>query len=445
MEALTLSQIAYLLNTTSSSSAVVKGFSVDSRTLKSGELYIALKGEQVDGHQFLADVRAKGAIGALVSRHYTGTVEGLPLLHVDDPLNALQELAKQVLARRKALVIAISGSIGKTTTKEFTAAFLRTKYTVAASPGNNNSQIGIPLTILNHMKGDEDILVLEMGMTTPGNLARLVQIAPPEVAVLTNVALVHAQNFSSLEAIAWTKAELFSHAKTRLGILNRGIPDYAKIVNLGRSKKLSFSLSQPDADYWFDHENHTLHANTEDKIISLAHLKIPGKHNVNNVLAAAIIARHFNISWETINETIPLLKLPERRLEFIEKDEILFINDSYNASELSVKAALESLPTPEGEGRKIAVLGSMMELGKFSDECHQKVGEFALDHVDEVYCLGQECEPIYQVWQSAQKPVDLFLDRTELLKKLRSSLKPSDVVLLKGSRSKEMWKILEEI
>jgi UDP-N-acetylmuramoyl-tripeptide--D-alanyl-D-alanine ligase len=423
---------------------LVKGYSVDSRTLRPGDLYVALKGERVDGHAFLEAVKHQGAIGAIVSRDYSGSIEGLPLLRVPDPLHALQEIARQVLSRRKARVVAVTGSIGKTTTKDFIATLLKTRYHVSASPGNSNSQVGLPLAILNHTTGEEDILVLEMGMTLPGQLTRLVQIAPPEVAVLTSVALVHACNFHSLEEIAWAKAEIFSHPKTRLGVLHADIPQYELIRAFGSCRKLSFSLSSP-ADYTFDEQRHLIQAHVEGAEIPFASLKVPGKHNIHNALAAAIVARHFHMGWEAINEALQHLQLPERRLQFVEKNHIVFVNDSYNASELSVKAALTSLPHPNEGGRRIAVLGSMMELGKFSQECHQRVGEFALQHVDELYCLGQECAPMVDVWRMTEKPIELFLDRETLVRKLRSVLKPFDVVLLKGSRSKELWKILDEL
>jgi UDP-N-acetylmuramoyl-tripeptide--D-alanyl-D-alanine ligase len=420
--------------------------SVDTRTICPGSLYIALKGERVDGHAFLADAKAKGAKAAVVNRHYTGPDYGLCLLPVEDPLAALQEIAKQTLARRKTRLVAVTGSIGKTTTKEFIATLLSSKYKVGYSPGNSNSQVGVPLTILNHTTGHEEILVLEMGMTHSGQISRLVQIAPPEVAVITTVALVHACNFNSVADIAWAKAEIFSHPHTRLGILHRDISNYEELCRYGSCRKISFSLQSDLADYELRiKEGNKLYAHVEDCILDLNPLKVPGKHNMHNALAAGIVARHFNISWETILQTMQQFSLPERRLQFIEKKGVLFLNDSYNASELSVKAALETLPGVNGKGKKIAVLGSMLELGKFSEECHRRVGEFALQHVDQLYCLGEECYPIYQIWQKAGKPVQLFSERAALVDALRNSIQPSDVVLLKGSRSKELWKVIEEL
>jgi UDP-N-acetylmuramoyl-tripeptide--D-alanyl-D-alanine ligase len=447
MRSMTLDQIAYLLNCKGFfSSQLVQGYCIDSRLLKSGELFFALKGERVEGHAYLQEVKQKGAIAAVVSKDYQGDIPGFCLLYVEDPLYALQELAKAALSQSSTRVVAITGSLGKTSTKEFIRILLSSKYQVAASPGNSNSQVGVPLAILNYSKGDEEILVLEMGMTAPGHIARLVEIATPEVAVMTNVALVHACNFHSLEEIARAKAEIFSREQTRLGVLCRDLSNFSEICQIGACSKLSFSGSSPHADYGIDStEPYTVQAQLERLKVPLGPLPIPGKHNFHNLLAAIAVARYFEIEWEEIKRLIPTLTLPDRRLQWIRHGDILFLNDSYNAAELSVKAALESLPQPEGQGRKIAILGSMLELGKFSHDCHQRVGEFALNHVELMYCLGEECRPIYEVWKQAGRHVQFFQERADLVACLRSDLKASDIVLLKGSRAKELWKVLEEI
>lgn len=447
MHSITLAQAAYLLHCLGFfPSLSITGYCTDSRLVKAGELFFALKGERVDGHAYLQEVQQKGALAAVVSKDYQGDVTGLYLLRVDDPLSALQELAKTVLSRSKTRVVAITGSLGKTSTKEFTKTLLATKYRVTASPGNSNTQVGLPLTILNHSTGNEEILVLEMGMTAPGHLARLVQIAPPEVAVITTVALVHACNFETLEDIAHTKAEIFSHPSTRLGILHRDISNFAEICRVGACRKISFSTTSSDADYGIlPSAPDLLQAKLEKSTIALGSLPVPGKHNRHNLLAAIAVARHFHVEWEEIKRAIPLLTLPDKRLQFVRHRDVLFLNDSYNAAEQSVKAALESLPQPEGQGRKIAVLGSMLELGKFSEDCHRRVGEFALNHVECMYCLGEECLPIYEIWKRANRPVQFFKDRANLVACLKNDLKASDVVLLKASRAKELWKVLEEI
>lgn len=438
-----LSWVAHILNCSSSDNRAIQGFSTDTRLLKPGEVFVALAGERVDGHAYLKEAEQKGAAAAIVNHIYQGSTCSLPLLRVEDPLQALQKLAQAHLSAYSPRVVAVTGSVGKTTTKEFIKTVLERRYLVSASPGNSNSQVGTPLAILNHASGQEEILILEMGMTEPGQLSRLVQIAPPEVAVLTCAALVHACNFETLEAIAWAKAEIFSHSHTKLGILHRDLVNYAAIKGASSCRKLSFSLTNPQADYWLDNDRGLLHDSLEGQAVEWPKLSLPGRHNAHNFLAVALVGRYFKLSWEEIKQAIPLLALPDKRLQFVQKAGILFLNDSYNASELSVKGALETLPAPKMGGSKIAVLGSMMELGKFSDDCHRRVGEFALQHVDQMYCLGAECQPIYEIWKSQGKTVELFEDRSSLVAHLKKALKPSDVVLLKGSRSKELWKVLD--
>lgn len=420
------------------------GVSVDSRNIRKGELFWALPGQTVDGHAFLEEVARKGAAGAVVHKSYQGPDYGLPLLYVPDCLHSLQECARLVLAKLHTKIVAVTGSIGKTTTKEFLKTLLGLKYKVGASPGNFNSQISLPLNILNQMSGLEDLFVLEMGMTHPGDLARLVQIASPEVAVITTVALVHACNFNSLDDIAWAKAEIFSNPKTRLGIIHHDISNLHEISKHNSCNKLTFSSQNSTADYFLDSDL-VVHANKENQQIRLQPLNVPGRHNLHNFLAASVVARHFNVPWNDIVDASAHLVLPEKRLQMVHQNGICFVNDSYNASELSVKAALETMPLPSTGGKKIAVLGSMMELGKFSDDCHARVGEHALKYVDHMYCLGVECIPIYEAFKKAGKPCALFIERGALVAHLKDILKSSDVVLLKGSRSKEMWKILEEV
>lgn len=446
MDPIPLSAVAKLLNCKDSSKVLITGVSVDSRRTVAGQLFFALPGACVDGHEFLKEVASKGAVGAVVSKSYQGPDYGLTLLPVEDTLKALQEWARQVIASWPVRIVAITGSIGKTTTKEFVRTLLKKKYRVASSPGNNNSQIGVPLSILNHTKGTEEILVLEMGMTVPGNLTRLVQIAPPEIALITSVALVHACNFDGLEDIASAKAEIFSSPHTRVGVLPSEIINFDAISRQTPCRKISFSTIHSNSDYYLDlMKPDTIESSKEDKKIKIPSLPVPGRHNVHNFLGAVTVARHFNVSWNDIVEAISEIKMPDMRLTFVKHKGICFLNDSYNACEISVKAALQSLPEPEKNGNKVAVLGSMMELGKFSSESHIRVGEFALNHVDAVYCLGIECQPICEAFRKAGKPSELFLDREKLIDYLRKLLKPNDVVLLKGSLSKQMWKVLEEI
>lgn len=429
----------------------ILGYCVDSRLIKNGELFFALPGAKVDGHTYLEEVAKKGALAAVVSKSYSGSNFGLLLIPVDDVLKTFQGIATTVLAKRNPQIVAVTGSVGKTTTKDFIGTLLKQKYRVAVTPGNSNSQIGIPLAILNHTKGDEEILVIEMGMTDRGHISKLVQIAPPDVAVITTTALVHPLKFDNgnetqtIGAIGLAKAEIFSHPKTVLGILQRDIVNFDQLCKIGNSQKISFSINNPEADFYLRSAGEKIEIVSSNGKVSIDAFNLPGEHNRQNFLAAVAVARHFDLSWEQISEGMRHLKLPERRLQYVEKHGVLFVNDAYNACSVSLNAALKSLPKPKEGGRTFAVIGYIVELGSFSKKCHLEVGETALKYVDKVFCLGKECEPIWELWQNNQRPVEWTLDRKELTESLRKQIREGDVVLLKGSRPNNLDKVLEEI
>jgi UDP-N-acetylmuramoyl-tripeptide--D-alanyl-D-alanine ligase len=446
MKPMKLKAFSELLGVAIDSEKLITGVCTDSRLINPGDLFFALSGDRVDGHTFLKDCAEKGAAAAVVLTSYSGPNFGLHLLRVEDVRDALQLSAKRLLEKyHPKKVIAITGSVGKTTTKEFVSTLLRERYSVASTKGNANSQVGLPLTIFQ-MEGQEEILVLEMGMTHPGQIANLVTIAPPDIAVLVFVALVHAVNFNSLDDISRAKAEIFSSPQTQLGIINQDICNFQEVSHKGSCLKQTFSITSPSADYYSEGSSEgsiTLSCLGKEKHIFP--WNIPGRHNEQNFLAAVAVARHLGLSWSEIKKGAEKLALPERRLQRIEKLGATFINDSYNASLASIKAALESLPKPLPGCKTIAVFGEMLELGQFSEACHSEVGEFALGHADQLFCLGEGCKPIEDVWNRENRPVERFLQRAELVVKLRKHVSPGDVILLKGSRAKELWKVLDEI
>lgn len=442
---LSLKECAYLLDSAIEFESPLTGFCVDTRLLKKGHLFFALPGSHTDGHHFLKQAASLGAAGAVVESGYKGSDYGLPLIKVPNALDALQSLAKQVVAQNAPKIIAITGSVGKTTTKEFVSTLVGKKYVVAKTPGNSNSQIGLPLALLNNTNGYEEVLVLEMSLSDKGHIAKLIDIAPPDIAMITMTALVHAENFDSLEDISRAKAEIFSHPKTSLGIMHHDIVNFTEICAMGSCFKISFSTSNKNADYFLEDAGDRIRiSGSRFEAAALNGLKVYGKHNRHNFLAAAVAARALGVAWTEIEDSMQDLVLPQKRFELIEKQGILFIDDSYNASQSSVIAALESLPLPKGDGKRIAVLGEMLELGKFSAACHQSVGRHSLNLIDMVICYGRESHPIHEIWKNAGRPTYFTTDQAELFKYVKDIVRPGDVVLLKGSRSKSMWKILDE-
>lgn len=432
-------------NKPESEQVIRAGVSVDSRTISPGQIYFALPGARVDGHSFLEQVASKGVKIAFVNKSYQGPHHGMTLIPVDDVLLELQSMAQKAIENYRPRIVAVTGSMGKTTTKGFIATLLAKKYRVAATPGNSNSQIGIPLAILNTMSKGMEIAVIEMGMTHPGNISKLIQIAPPEVAVITKVGLVHAINFENIEGIVQAKAEIMGHPETKMGILDYEIPNLEKIKAIGNYPKTTFSTSCAQADYFLKKHEGQIQVTAPDGKKTLPLLQLPGDHNLHNLLSAITVARYFDVSWEQIAEAIPTLELPERRLQIVEKYGITFVNDSYNANEISIKAALGSMPEPISGGRKIAVIAEIPEMGKFSENCHYEVGKCALKHVEKLFCLGDSCRPMVDLWKKENRPCEWFNDRDQLIKFLRSELRKSDVVLVKGANVKQMWKVVEEI
>ena len=384
---------------------------VDSRKVQSGDLYCALPGVKTHGEHFVDEALEKGASGALVS--YAYPKRGQNIIVVEDVLETLQKWAREVFKEnRSCCVIGITGSLGKTTTKEFLATLLETSFNVFKTPGNANSQIGLPLAIINEFKGEE-VAILEMGMTYPGQIKKLISIAPPDYALLTKVALVHAENFTSLAEIAKSKMEIFLHPQTKIGFY----PKEMEFEPLGKCLLKPFS--------------------TEDISFEKAPFKEP--HLLHNLSAALSICAELKVN---VSAQIGKLKLPSKRMEKVEKKGVLFLNDSYNAAPESMIAALHSLP--ESTGKRIAILGGMYELGQFSKESHRKVGEEALGYVDHLICYGQECTSMAEVWKAARRPFIHLNDHAQILGYLRELAKPGDVVLLKGSNSNKMWKIMDK-
>lgn len=441
---LSLSSVAQFLNQNVPSSNTVLGVAVDSRKVNPGDLFFALPGAKDDGHSFLEEVSRKGASGLVVKENYAGDNFGLPLIKVPDVLQALHELGRRHLKHHNPKIVGITGSLGKTTTKEFIHTLLKKRFNVEATPGNANSKIGIPLSLLN-MKEKSDILIVEMGMSEPGDISNLLNVVVPDIAVITTVALVHACHFDSLESIADGKGELFSHEKTTVGLYNASMPFAQKIKGLGSCVKKSFSLHNSEADYYIEHRENEAHLYFQGASVAIIPWNIMGNHNLQNFLAAVGVARELGMSFEEIKEASHSLKLPPKRLERIEKDGITFINDAYNANENSMCAALSSLPTPKDGGRKIAVLGDMKELGKYSDQAHKLVAEYALKHVDLLFCTGNDCRIMEEVWKRAKKQVYHFDAKENLVQKLKETMNAGDVVLLKGSRAHALDSITEEL
>ena len=428
-----ISEIAHTLEVACHSPHCIEGFQVDSRLISQGDLFFALPGAKTDGHHHLGEAKSRGAIAAVVATSYTGPDFDLHLLRVPDVLAALHHLARTAVEASPATLIGVTGSVGKTTTKEFIATLLSAKYRVGKNPASYNTRLTLPTTILN-MQGDEEVWVLEMGMEEPGDIGKLVAIAPPHIALLTKVALAHAAYFpGGLAEIARGKAEIFQSPRLRTAVLPLVLSD------LTSASKLTFSTEEREADYF-------LHEGTiDERGVRGAHFELPFKesHLQYNFLAALSVARAMHLSWEEIAQQIPKLTLPKMRFERFERGGIVFINDAYNANPESMKAALSNLPTPQMGGKRIAVLGGMYPLGSFSVEAHRDVAAFALQYVDYLLVYGDEARPLYEMFAAGKKPAEHFATHQAVAERLKELAAEGDVILVKGSRIMRMENVLE--
>lgn len=439
MQISTLKKLAHFLGLSIQQDGPITGFCVDSRLIQPGMVYCALRGEKVDGHQFIDEAFERGASACIVD--HSCAAKG-PLILVEDVLQAIQRLAAHLVAEKKLRIIAVTGSVGKTTVKEFIAQLLTGSFEIFKTPGNANSQIGLPLALLNGLEDKHQIGVIEMGMSHAGEIAKLVQIAPPEVALINSVGYCHAEFFSGLSDIAKAKAEIFSNPVTKHKIFHWSIEAFLPgIVEKGA---LPFGLENGGLAYSLMHHQNRWIFKEPGRMHSLAEQPFHSSHLQHNLLAALSAISALNIDLSSIFERIGTLKSPDKRFQIVEKDDVILINDSYNACPLSMKAALKALPEPLKNGRRIAVLGAMAELGRFSDACHREVGAFAKDHADYLICYGKECSPLAEEWKKSGKSVEFYEDFSLLAEAVKRVVKPHDVLLLKGSNSNQLWKLMDE-
>jgi UDP-N-acetylmuramoyl-tripeptide--D-alanyl-D-alanine ligase len=441
MKQVPLRQIARLLGVMSESGLQVAGYQIDSRLVGAGDLFFALRGEKVDGHRFLGQAREKGAVAAVVSLGYEGPEFGLELVRVEDVVASLQGLAGLAREKSGAVFVGVTGSVGKTTTKDFIAMLLEGKFRVGKTEGSFNSKLTLPLTVLN-MAGDEEVMVLEMGMSEPGEIGRLVAIAPPDVAVLTKVAMAHVGAFEEgIAGIAKGKAEIFKDPRTKRAIFYHGLNDFPELVAAIKGEKVSFSLEDRGADYVLSLSEGLI----DERGVRAYRFELPFKqpHILHNFLAAVCVARCLKVEWDEINRQMGKLQMPKMRFEQFERGGVLFVNDAYNANPESMRAALSAFPEPKSGGKRIAVLGTMVELGAFSKSSHVEVGRLAQPCVDHLLAYGEEAKDLCEAFAEVKKPAEHFNDKGALAARLKELMRPGDVVLVKASRSMQMETIFE--
>jgi UDP-N-acetylmuramoyl-tripeptide--D-alanyl-D-alanine ligase len=452
MEPLTLAQITGLANgvlASGEAGAMVTRVSTDSRTLQSGDLFVPLRGANFDGHKFINQAVERGAVGAMVEESWQGDVpQNFGLIRVADTLAGYQTLAANYRASLSLKVIAITGSNGKTSTKDFVAAALAKKFRVTKTEGNFNNHVGLPQTMLAAGKEDQ-IAVWEIGMNHPGEIAPLARLAVPDVAIITNIGIAHIEFMGSRQAIADEKGALAEAvAPGGFVILNADDPFSETITKRSRARVVLAGIENGSVRAT-DITQHS--TGSEFTILEGAHrcraqLPVPGIHMVQNAMLAVAAGRAFGLSLEECAAGLASTPLTKARLQIREIDGVQFIDDSYNANPDSMKAALRTLLELDTEGRRIAVLGEMGELGDEFERGHRDVGECAATlRIDELIAAGRGGAIIAEAARKAGlekcTAVDSAAEAAQLLAKIAA---PGDLILVKGSRSARMERVLEE-
>jgi len=432
----------------------VEGYSIDSRTVKAGELFFAIVGPRLDGHEFVNAAFARGAVAAVVMRGRTARYTEAPaLIAVQDTTRALQDIAASVRRARPLRVIGITGSAGKTTAKELSAAVLGRRFRVLKSEGNLNNTYGLPLMLLR-LRDDQEAAVLEMGMSYKGEIARLVEIADPDIGAILNVLRVHLEHFGSLEKIARAKGELFRgmrrdavavyNADDRLvGRLGRAFP--GRTVSYGITARAARVRADDVAIEGLSGTRFVL-SHEGDRIP--VRLALPGRHNVYNALAAAAIGFAAGLPGDAIRAGLETARPASMRgVLHHTKTGIDVLDDSYNSNPTAMERAIESLRAAAPRGRRILVAGDMLELGDYERTAHARLGrQAAAAGLDLIVAVGPLSARAADAARAAgAREVRHFPDAAAAADYVASAVRPGDLVLVKGSRGMKMERVVQSL
>ncbi len=442
------------------------GVSTDSRTVKPGDCFFAIAGEKFDGHDYIADVFAKGAVCAVVSRelgpdmcHGHPAHEAWPgwpchderrIIKVDDTIKALGDLARQYRKRAGYKVVAITGSVGKTTTRQITHHVLSRHFKTHQSPKSFNNNIGLPFTLLNAPKGTE-IVIAELGSNHPGEIAYLTRIANPDIAAVINVHPAHLEGFGNLDAIVREKMSISE------GLLSDGVmiinSDFERLVSFCRQKKINYKSFGKNQDADNTAKNVRYHGLSSSFTIDNIHveLPLPGPGNVDNALAAWTICKLFGISAQDFADAVKSFSGNVMRSEVMQAGTITILNDCYNANPASMKNALEILANIDAtkKRRLVFICGDMAELGAQSETLHIKLGEqIANANVDLIISVGKLSKIAADEAMKNSKnnlQIKSFEDTLSACNKLHEFIKDYDIILVKGSRTAKLEAAVDKL
>jgi UDP-N-acetylmuramoyl-tripeptide--D-alanyl-D-alanine ligase len=432
---------------------IVQGLSTDSRTLQKGEVFLALQGDNFDGHHFLEAAIRQGAAALIVSKDLFPYGQSLqvPVIHTTDTLRFLMEFAGWYRSQFKLPVIGLTGSTGKTTCKEMLAAVLRRKYQVVKTNKNLNNFIGVSQTLLQ-LERNSELAIVEMGTNHPGEMEALTEIVQPTQAAITNIGSGHIGFFGSREAIYKEKKSLFDGmlkgGKIYLNMEDVFLKDYSRkdvtILTCGLRGNCTYQATLVNVD---QKGRVYFQINHGPQIL----LAIPGQHQLMNALLAGGIGLELGISPLEVKEALENITSIDKRMEISERQGVTIINDAYNSNPESLRAAIDYLAglAAPGNSRKFLVIGDMLELGEHSQEEHRRIGEYLQDKkIDFVFCLGPfSSQTIEELRQKKSHHIrfEYFKSHQELAQALNQELRGKDILLLKGSRGMSMEKVLDFI
>ena len=422
------------------------GVYLDYRQVQPGDIFIATKGERVDGHSFIPSVLEKGALGVICEKEQ-GDITA-PYIIVEDSFEALKKVGEYYRTQMDVKVVGITGSVGKTSTKEFIAGVLSEKYNVLKTQGNFNNEIGVPLTILR-IREEHQVAVLEMGINHFGEMSRLTQMAKPDVCVMTNIGQCHLEFLGSREGILKAKSEIFECSNPDGAVVLNGDDDMLQTVSQVHGKKpVSFGLSEGNCVYASDIQNlglfgseFTIHMG--EKCFA-AKVELPGEHQIYNALAAAAVADYLGLSEEEIVKGIASVVPTAGRSNLIQTADYVVIDDCYNANPVSMRAAIDLLST--AATRKVAILGDMFELGEQELKMHGGIGAYVAEKgIDVLLCAGVLSREMARIAKekSLVTKVLHYETRERLMEDLVNQLEKGDTVLIKASHGMGYQNIVE--
>lgn len=434
-------------------SLLVKGVSIDSRTVKKGNLYIPIVRIK-DGHKYVREAIKNGAIASLWDKKHPNPPNDIPLIFVDSTLTALQSLASSYRKQLPIKVIGITGSNGKTTTKDMVNSIVSTTFKVHKTKGNFNSQIGLPLTILE-VSEDDEVVVLEMGMSERGQIERLSKIAQPDIAIITMIGLSHIAILGSREEIANAKLEIVAGLKDNgLLIYNGDEPLLQKVKKTKGNRLIRFiTFGETKGNNLYPC---SVYANSEEIQLLINQKDTPtyiiplmGKHNIYNALASIAVGKELGIKEDSIVKGLKELTITEMRMQKLHSSRgFTIINDAWNSSPNSVQAAIETFQELSGYNKKLLVLGDMLELGEKEEEYHKDIGRFIdPNKINFLFTYGPLSEFISNeaLKKLGNERVRSFTDKDEIANKIINIAKSNDIVLVKGSRGMALEEVVNKL